>query len=124
MDETINPGKEYANIIKLVNESDINKEDMYEKLMKKEEKVLDIISRVEEQSRNKKVESNLFYNTPILDIANNLITTWKVIIREATHEDQAAATPKAILWDGERKIYVGISIVLIALVFFFIDTSK
>jgi hypothetical protein len=123
MEEAINPQKEYATIVKLV-ESDINKEDMYEKLMQKEEKVLDIISRVEEQNRKKKIQSNLFFNTPILDIANNLINTWKMIIREATHEDLAAASPKAILWDGDRKIYIGISVVLIAFVFFFIDTSN
>lgn len=123
--DPINPIREYAKLIKLVeDDSRANLEDVYDKLMQKEEKALDLLTRVNNQQRLDNSSKAVFYNAPVLDIVNELISTWRIILREVTHEDQAASSIKQILWDGDRKIYVGMTVVLISLILFFIHTSK
>ncbi len=115
---------EYSDLIKLVEASDSNREDVFSTLMQKETKVLDLLNRVAQQNQEKKATTRVFYNMSLIDLMNSLLSTWRIIIREVTHEDQTANTVKAIFWDGDRKLYVGVSVVMIGLILFFIDISK
>jgi hypothetical protein len=119
-----NTMNEYSDLIKLVEASDSNREDVFSTLMQKETKVLDLLNRVAQQNQEKKATTRVFYNMSLIDLMNSLLSTWRIIIREVTHEDQTANTVKAIFWDGDRKLYVGVSVVMIGLILFFIDISK
>lgn len=117
------PYMEYDKLLSLIDESSTKKDDVYTKLMGMESNVLEIVNRVSNQSAETKKGSGLLYNMSMMEVLVVLINTWKNIGRELVLEKHVG-NYRALLWDNERKIYIGITIVLLGLILFLIDVSS
>jgi hypothetical protein len=111
---------DYSKLLELVNDS--TQGDVYNELMKKEERVLDVVARAANQNKLTTLKDTLFYNQSLVEIAIMFMNTWKNIFRELAVEHKYSDLAD-ILWDGDRKIYTGMMFVVISLIFFFIDIS-
>lgn len=111
----------YDDIMKIVNNTDENidnkdfdlsTEDIYHKLMKKEEKILDVLTDI----HNKKQENSLHYfmNTPIHKILQKLINTLQIITAEI-YQAKDLIEVMNILIKKDRLIYTGVIFVIIAI---------
>jgi uncharacterized membrane protein YgcG len=113
--------KEYDNLLELLNKSD--KETVYEKLLGKEEKVLDTVNRIIDHSNAQELKQKEFLNTPIKDIIRNLFLRMSSIILEL----QKASTfqdVKAIISKHDRQIYIGLFLIIVSVFLFFIAVSS
>lgn len=111
--------KEYKDLLGLLNKS--NRDDVYVELMKKEKDLLDVVNRIANSPLSKQPEPFL-YNLSIVDLVIKLIATWKTIIEELFVYKNYNI--KHVFWNGERKIYIGITLVIVALFLFFVDVSS
>jgi hypothetical protein len=107
----------YKEILSMV--EDQNKEEVYTALMAKEKDVLDTINRMVEQ---KPVTNLSFVDQSLFDLVTNFALAWKRIYQEAVLYKQRDVM--ALFYNNERKIYVGVMLVVIALFLYFIDTSR
>jgi hypothetical protein len=114
--------KEYKDFVNSVNDSS-QKDDVYNELMQKETNVLNTINRVAETELSKKNNTNLFYNKSLIEIAALFANTWANIFTELINEDMYKQ-PMQVFWNGDRKIHVGLMIVLVSIFLFFIQISK
>jgi len=118
-----NPVKEYADILQLLNNKSERKDDLYNALMDKEDNVLNTINRVANAKQTMDFQGTLLYNQSLLHVIALFGNTWKNIFYEIFIEKRYKEMG-VILTDGDRKIYLGIMIVLIALFLFLIDISS
>lgn len=98
----------------------------YQEVMQKEDKVLDTLNRIADSKRIVDNKQTFFYNQSLVDIIAKFANTWLNIYTEIVVERQITH-PKDIVnifFEGDRKIYVGIMIVLISLFLFFIEISQ
>lgn len=122
----------YSDIKKLVdsiNDPTLSKDDIYTELLNKETNTLNIINRVIETENTKKNKSEMFIHKSIMDILIDFSSTWSNIINEAAivnplKEKVPIMVITRILFDNERKIYVGIAMVLFCLIYFFVFISN
>lgn len=114
---------EYRKMIKLLESGENDKTEVYQKLMDKEQNVLDVVNRVAQKDQKEKQASKIVLNESILDLVMLFSNTWKNIFRELFIE-QRFHDAVSILYTDDRKIYVGIMLVLISFILFFIDISK
>lgn len=113
--------KEYKSILDLLNK-DISKNDIYSELMKKEENILNTVNRLSTTNISSSIQDTIFYNKSLLEILTLFANTWTNIFTELINEDMYKY-PTKVFWEGDRKIFVGIMIVIIALFLFFIQIS-
>lgn len=111
---------EYSKLVSLLNQSDPH--DIYEELMKKETHVLDTVNRVVNYSNEKQVKNSEFANTSINDIAHKLFWNIRLISMELFDVKNVQDLKRVLLKD-DRKIYVGLTCVIISLFLFFIIIS-
>ena len=111
--------KEYS---KLLDTKSVSKDDIYTELMKKEDKVLNVMKRISESENSKASDDMLFYKRPLVDVIATFIKTWRTVFHELVVDDGWKALDK-VFWNDDRKIYVGMMFILVALVLFFVDTS-
>lgn len=116
-----NPVKEYNDILNLLNNG-AAKDDVYDHLMQREKEVLNAVNRVAESEMSKTTYKSSFLNMSVIDLIGNFAKTWLAIYTEFLHLKNPRDIVR-ILWTRERKIYVGIMIVGIALFFFFVDIA-
>lgn len=117
------PLKEYESLLSLITD-DIEhaKDDIYQKIMNKEDKTLDLINRISENYHSKILEGTIFYNLPLIDIIALIANTWKNMFNDLTMRRKFDIID--VFWKNDRKIYSGIAIVLISLIIFFLDVSR
>lgn len=113
--------KDYDELVKML-ETDQNKDDVYQAIMKKEENVLQVMNRIADERRENNSRATVIYNLSLLEFSTNFLTIWKNIITEFLYPG-AYLRWQEILMQEDRKIYVGAMLVLIAFVLFFIDIS-
>lgn len=113
---------DYKDFVNTVNDSS-QKDDVYNELMQRENNVLNTINRVAENELNKKINSSIFYEKSIIEIAALFSNTWANIFTELINEDMYK-NPMQVFWHGDRKIHVGLMIVFISIFLFFIQISK
>lgn len=111
---------EYNEILKMVSDPSNQKEDVYTALVTKEEQVLNTINRMVE--KEKKESNNLFMHNSLFEIITAFALTWKRIYQEIVIFKQRDIL--TLFYHGERKIYLGIMIVLVSLLLYFIDISR
>lgn len=116
----VNPNKEYDEILTALDEG--NNDIVYQDLIKKEKSVLDSINRVVNQKQSENVQSSQIAKMDVLKLISNFSFTWRAIFEELVIERRYREALH-ILTHGDRKIYLGIMIVLIAFTLFFIDAS-
>lgn len=92
--------------------------DVYQQLMGKEKRVLDVVDRLVNLAQTKTVESSLFVNLSIKDVWRRTMHVMQDIMQESTR----VKTPMQLLHvflANDRKIYVGIVIIMVTLLVFF-----
>lgn len=124
-----NADNEYANVLKLVEEKDdvdSNKATIYQQLMEKEDKVLDVLNRMVKKDTTKSDKMLFFYNQSLIDItmkfSNNMVNIFEELFIE--RQFKSFNELQHILLDGDRKIYLGILVVLVGIFLFFVDISN
>ena len=120
----VKPETEYKDFIKLIESSNKNNNnEVYSLLQGKEKDVLDTVNRVVDHEKGKRDESTLFYNLSFLTLVAMFANTWKNIYREVVIE-RNIKNIVYILTKDDRKIYVGIMILLIVFFLFFIEINS
>ncbi len=92
-------------------------------LMRKEARVLDTVDRVVNTTRSSIVESQLFVHLTLTDIAKNSMHTMRDIMFDITHVKRPSDIITIFTKDA-RKIYVGILLIAIAFLMFFVTSSS
>lgn len=117
------PFVEYQELINLVEDPTASKDEVYTKLMAKEQNVLDVVDRIVNDKNEMASKKQLFYNLTMVEFVVLLTNTWKNWFKELFIEQQYRNI-KEVFFNNDRKIYLGVTIVLIALFLFFVDVSK
>ena len=117
----------YDDIMKIVNNTDENvdnkdfdlqTEDIYHKLMKKEEKILNVLTDIHQQKQENTL--HYFMNTPVHIILQKLISTLKKITSEMYNAKDVMDIMN-IITKKDRLIYTGVIFIIIALIMIIIS---
>jgi hypothetical protein len=100
----------------------VTTENIYEKIMEKEENAINLMNRVAEEKLKNKEKSNTFLNLTIKEIFTVSIIKWLMIYNEVVNFKNYDL--KKVFYDGDRKIYVGVMLIIIALILFFAEISN
>lgn len=111
---------EYSQLQRLLKSS--NPTEIYSELMGKEEHVLDTINRVVNQSNEKEIKGTEFLNLSLLEITQKLFWNMQLTLHEL-YEVRTFQDLKKVFLKDDRKIYIGIVLVLISMFLFFIMIS-
>ena len=90
--------------------------------MEKEENAINLMNRVAEEKLKNKEKSNTFLNLTIKEIFTVSIIKWLMIYNEVVNFKNYDL--KKVFYDGDRKIYVGVMLIIIALILFFAEISN
>lgn len=112
---------EYKDILDIVNRNNV--EDSYQELMQKEGKVLDTVNNIVKYYRDEDIKNGEFINQGISTILIRLFDVWKEIIDDFTSEKKNKKSFIEIVSINDRPIYIGITLIIIALFLFFIENS-
>lgn len=112
---------QYKEVLEIAQRTDV--ENSYEDLMKKESDVLDTVNNVVKYYRDNDIHEAEFIHQSIVHIIYRFSTVWKEVIEEATtvssYHDLIEIVSK-----NDRPIYLGISLILLALFLIFVEFSK
>jgi hypothetical protein len=112
---------EYSKLIDLLQKTDDR--EIYEELMKKEENVLDTVNRVVNYSNEKEVKSKEFMNMSLDQIIHKFFWNIKLIFSELLSAKTIQDASKVVLKE-DRRIYIGLLLVIISIFLFFVIISK
>lgn len=119
--------KEYQAVLDDVSRLDVGSKDdrgdAYQRLLNKEERVLRTVDRIVNQTRENIVEEQAFLHMSLTDIAIRCLRTLQTVIDELLHM-RSPYDIVHILWDGDRKIFLGIILVLLSFLIFFVSASS
>lgn len=121
---SMHPVKEYSDLLNLIEQDSTTREDVYQELIKKEEKVLDVVSRVSSQMLEKNNNDNSLLDMSISEATARFANTWKNIYVEMI--ESRSVDPRKIadiVTKDDRKVYVGFMLVMIAMFLYFISVS-
>lgn len=113
---------DYRDLSRSLDNGDASKDTIYEQIMSKEQNRIDLINRVVDQKNEKDMSTSFFYNKSLIDVCMLFASTWRNIFYQLVVEKNYKDS-KLILYDGDRKIYSGMMLVLIALFLFFVNIS-
>lgn len=111
---------EYNKLVTLLKST--NTEDIYEELLKKEDKVLDTVNRVVNYSNAEEVRQTEFENMSMNELTHNMFWTLQKIGREAW-DIKTIQDVYRVMFTGERKFYLGVVVVMVSLFLFFVIIS-
>lgn len=102
---------------------------VYEEIMdkiQKDKELLKVLDRMTQQEQQKENTSALFYNQTLVEVVSKFANTWVNIFQELFVERhfQTLQDVHDIFLGPDRKIYVGLMVVIVALFLFFIDISR
>lgn len=100
-----------------------NVEDSYQDLMGKEKQVLETVNNVVKYYRDDDIKNGEFINQGFATIYARFFDVWKDILNDYTSAGYNKSM-LTILTQGDRPIYVGIGLIVIALFLFFIESSN
>ena len=112
---------EYKSLVDILEKSELD--ESYKELMNKEDKVLDTINHVVNTYKDKKGKRKQFIHMSIYEIYNLFFLEWPEFMKDLT-KVQSTEDVIDLLLKNNRVIYIGIVLVLISLILFFIDSSK
>jgi hypothetical protein len=111
---------EYKSLVDILEHS--NPDTAYTDLMNKENKVLDTVNGVINHYKDKKVEEKQFIHMSLYEIYNLFFLEMPEIMKELEKSQNVEDVMK-ILFLGKRVIYIGIMLVLISIILFFVNSS-
>lgn len=100
-----------------------NVEDSYQDLMDKETKVLETVSDVVKYYRDKDIKDGEFINQSLSIIAERFVQVWVEIINSIASASSLNDVLK-VMSMKDHPIYIGITMVIIALFLFLIESSS
>jgi hypothetical protein len=115
---------EYDFLEQSLNELERNettKGNIYEKIMAKEENVLNLMNRVAEEKTKKTSYDTSFLNKSVSELSRSTIATWMKMYNDIVLTRNYDVV--SVFYIGERKIYTGIFLVIIALLLFFVEVN-
>lgn len=112
---------EYKDLIDTLEQSNV--EDSYQKLMGKEDKVLDTINRSIKFYRDEKQKKKEFIHLDIIEIVIRFINNWIEIIQELIEIKDISDLPNIFL-DKDRAFYVGIMLIVVSILIYLIEITK
>jgi hypothetical protein len=119
--------KEYHAVLDDVSRLDLgsndDRGDAYQRLLNKEERVLRTVDRIVNKTRENIVEEQALLHMSLTDIAIRCLRTLQIVIDELLHMRSPYDIVR-ILWDGDRKIFLGILLVLLSFLIFFVSASS
>jgi len=113
---------EYKEILDIVQRTNV--EDSYQDLMGKETKVLDTVNKVVKFHRDEDIKSGEFIYQDMTTTFTRFFDVWKEIIDDYTAVGNKNKSMIEIFTSGDRPIYVGISLMIVGLILFFVESSK
>jgi hypothetical protein len=113
---------EYKEILDIVQRTNV--EDSYQDLMGKETKVLDTVNKVVKFHRDEDIKSGEFIYQDMTTTFTRFFDVWKEIIDDYTVVGNKNKSMIEIFTSGDRPIYVGISLMIVGLILFFVESSK
>ena len=117
---------EYKQLLQQLDQNKISKDDVYNELMAahaaSENMALNKLSEVASEELESSQNNLVFYNVPLLDLIVTIINNWSNMFTEFVIQ-QKFGNWKQIFWDGDRKLYLGVLIVLISFLLFFMSIS-
>lgn len=112
---------EYKSLVDILDKSELD--ETYKELMKKEDKVLDTVNAVVNHYKEKQYKKKQFINMSIYEIYNLFFVEWPLIMIDL-HKVKKFEDIIPLILKGYRPIYIGILLVLISFILFFLDNSK
>lgn len=112
---------EYKEVLDVVQRENV--EDAYQDLMKKEKDVLQTVNNVVKYYRDKDINDGEFINQSISAISERLVGVWYEVITEIASADTLYDVITTIT-KKDHPIYLGISLVFIALFLFLVESSS
>lgn len=112
---------EYNKLLTLL-ETSADQENTYSDLMAKESKVLDTINDVVNFNRTARADEPMFVNASLRQVSNDCLSTWITILQDVVK----CRSPTAlfdIFFGGTRIIFVGLFLVMVSLLLFFVRIS-
>jgi hypothetical protein len=97
--------------------------DEYQQLMAKETRVLETVDRVVNDAQFLRGRESEFLARPLREVGERAVAEAQAAFEEAL----AARTPRALgeaLLGGERKIYLGLALLALAVLLFFVSASS
>jgi len=113
---------EYKELLDVIKQNNV--EDSYQALMGKEDKVLDTVNEVIKYHRDEDTKSREFTQQDITTIYVRLFDVWKEIIDDLTVPGGSKKSMLDIISENDRPIYIGISLIILGLFIFFIESSN
>lgn len=112
---------QYKEVLGVVNRTNV--EDSYQDLMAKESEVLETVNNVVKYYRDNDIHGSEFVHHDISRILNRLPEVWKEtidgLVKVSSYKDfMDLVTAK------DHMIYLGLSLIILALFLFFIESSK
>lgn len=108
------PLKNYNDLLKLLEQDNNLQKDVYSELIEKEHNVLEVSNRIANQKHESDAISNMFLNISLSNIIARFGFTWQNIFEELI-VDRDYKSIVSILFKQDRKIYVGMMVILIAI---------
>lgn len=105
-----------------VGSSDV-RADAYAKLVKREARVLRTVDRVVNSARHKTIDDESFVHLSLSEIAMRTLRKLQLIIDDLLHIKRPHDVVD-VLWKGDRKIYVGLLLMLTSFLVFFATASS
>jgi hypothetical protein len=111
----------YKTILEVIELGDKDNKDVYTELLKTEENVLKTINNVIQYEQQIKLK-DVFLNKSIYDIIHDFSNTWFSIYKDIFIIKDYKSLSHIFL-SNERKVYVGIMIILMAVIIFIVFVS-
>ena len=112
---------DYKNLLSSLNDNKVNSDTIYEKIMSLENDRISLINRVVNE-KNKSGEDSFFFRKPIVEIFSNFANQWRMIFVELLSARNLDDFER-VFYTGDRKIYTGLMLLLIAFFVYFVDIS-
>jgi hypothetical protein len=100
-----------------------NVEDAYQDLMQKEDEVLHTVNEVVRYHRDTDIKGGEFVQQDISSIIHRFLEVWREIIENITSARSWNDVVSAV-GNGDHPIYLGMTLIVIALFLFLIESSK
>jgi hypothetical protein len=112
---------EYKDVMEILKKSDHEK--TYQDLMKKETKVLDTVNAVVKNYKDRTIRNDEFVERALTENISRFWMDMNLMTKELFDITDLKEIPK-ILSKGERIIYLGLCLVMLAVILFFVEISK
>lgn len=114
----------YADYSNLVDSLNVSKYTVYEDIMAKEKNRIDLINRVVDQNAKSKWTDTIFYNKTAIEIAISFADTLRLMFAEVLAGKVDFDKLLLIFYEGDRKIYSGMMLLLVGFFLYFVDASS